>query len=227
MIRKFISEQFGEVRTFEEDGEIWFFGADVAKALGYTNYSDAIKDHTAENDRKALKYKENRDSRFSELWGSNGFKDKLFVNESGLYCMIFGSKLDSASDFKHWVTKVVLPSIRKNGGYINGQEDLPDAQLQKLKEHIQKLSEDISRYKNWWHKSNAARDKFKKKASKYRKETKELKSIANMYETYYFDLVNDFERLQNRAIQKALATPVCQEPIQATVTVDKYGFVVA
>ncbi len=50
--------------------------------------------------------------------------DKTFINESGLYCLIFGSKLPSAEEFKLWVTSTVLPSIRRNGGYIEGQEKL-------------------------------------------------------------------------------------------------------
>jgi len=102
----FKNERFGSIRTTEINGEVWFVGKDVAEALGYTNPSKAISDHVNEDDKL------NNDSLLSL-----GQRGGWLINESGVYSLIFGSKLESAKDFKHWVTKEVLPSLRKTGSY--------------------------------------------------------------------------------------------------------------
>ena len=119
----FNSEEFGDIRTMNIDGQPWFVGFDVADALGYKNQSDAIMKHVAEEDRRLI-----QKSQITTLADvpNRGF---TFINESGLYALIFGSKLESAQRFKKWVTSEVLPSIRKHGGYIAGQETMTDDQL--------------------------------------------------------------------------------------------------
>ena len=102
----FKNERFGSIRTTEINGEVWFVGKDVAEALGYTNPSKAISDHVNEDDKL-------NNGSLSSLGQRGGW----IINESGVYSLIFGSKLDSAKDFKHWVTSEVLPSIRKTGSY--------------------------------------------------------------------------------------------------------------
>lgn len=114
----FTSEEFGQIRTMEMDGEPWFVGKDVAKALGYSNARDAISKHVHEDDKGVAK---------CDTLG--GKQDLTVINESGLYALIFSSKLESAKRFKHWVTSEVLPSVRKNGGYIDGQEIMSDEEL--------------------------------------------------------------------------------------------------
>ena len=107
----FKNEEFGEVRTVTIDNEPWFVGKDVAEALGYSNASKAVSVHVTEEDRIL---------RTLEADSQNGNVVKTqtaLINESGLYALIFGSKLDSAKRFKHWVTSEVLPSIRKHGMY--------------------------------------------------------------------------------------------------------------
>lgn len=145
----FNKENLGQVRTVydPEEDEIWFFANDVAKILGYKNASESIADHTDIDDRKALKYKAYSKTLLAELWGKNDYMDKIFINESGLYCLIFGSKLESAKEFKLWVTKEVLPSIRKNGGYILGQEHLAEDEKEQLLAQIKRLSKDVSDWK--------------------------------------------------------------------------------
>lgn len=107
----FNSEEFGDIRTMNINGEPWFVGFDVADALGYKNQSDAIMKHVAEEDRRVI-----QKSQITTLADvpNRGF---TFINESGLYALIFGSKLESAKRFKHWVTSEVLPSIRRTGSY--------------------------------------------------------------------------------------------------------------
>lgn len=114
----FNSEEFGEIRTVTIDNEPWFVGKDVAIALGYTNPQKAVRDHVQEDDRG-----------MNEMDTPSGRQTLTVINESGLYALIFGSKLESAKRFKHWVTSEVLPAIRKNGGYIAGQESLSDDEL--------------------------------------------------------------------------------------------------
>ena len=122
-LQVFNSEEFGDIRTMNIDGQPWFVGFDVADALGYKNQSDAIMKHVAEEDRRLI-----QKSQITTLADvpNRGF---TFINESGLYALIFGSKLESAQRFKKWVTSEVLPSIRKHGGYIAGQESMTDDQL--------------------------------------------------------------------------------------------------
>ena len=102
----FKNEEFGEVRTVTINNEPWFVGKDVATALGYQNASKALTDHV-----------EGCDKLNNESLSSIGQRGGWLINESGLYALIFGSKLESAKRFKHWVTSEVLPTIRKTGRY--------------------------------------------------------------------------------------------------------------
>lgn len=102
----FNNEEFGEIRTVTIDNEPWFVGKDVAMALGYSNSRKALADHVQEDDKGVTK---------CDTLG--GKQDLTIINESGLYALTFGSKLESAKRFKRWVTSEVLPSIRKTGGY--------------------------------------------------------------------------------------------------------------
>lgn len=103
----FKNEEFGEVRTVTIDNEPWFVGKDVAEALGYSKARNAISAHVSDEDKKD-----------APIQGTpGGTQNMTIINESGLYALIFGSKLESAKRFKHWVTSEVLPAIRKTGGY--------------------------------------------------------------------------------------------------------------
>lgn len=119
-IKIFENQEFGKLRTLEKDNEMWFVGRDVAAALGYSNTRKALLDHVEQDDKTD-------GVTIRDSIGRN--QNPVFVNESGVYALIFGSKLESAKRFKHWVTSVILPSIRKTGGYIAGQETMSDADL--------------------------------------------------------------------------------------------------
>lgn len=101
---------FGDcmIRTMEKDGEPWFVGKDVAAALGYKEIQKAVRDHV-DNDDKGV----------SEMDTPGGSQKITVINESGLYALIFGSKLENAKKFKRWVTSEVLPQIRKTGAYTS------------------------------------------------------------------------------------------------------------
>ena len=117
-IEIFNNPSFGSVRVFtDENGEPWFYGNDVAKILGYSYLDNAIRDHVDEEDRKSLKYKASVKMAGSLWTNPNDFSSKIVISESGVYSLVFGSNLPSARQFERWVTKEVLPSIRKTGSY--------------------------------------------------------------------------------------------------------------
>ena len=122
----FKNEEFGEVRTVTIDNEPWFVGRDVATALGYSNTKDALISHVTEEDKRILQRSEIatiENHLPKEVFPVNFVSGDIpnrgltIINESGLYALIFGSKLESAKRFKHWVTSEVLPAIRKTGSY--------------------------------------------------------------------------------------------------------------
>lgn len=117
-ILQFNNKEFGELTVIEKDGEFFFLGKEVAEKLGYSNTRDALARHVDIVDRADVGIHDGRQMR-----------SMTAINESGLYSLILSSKLPSAKRFKHWVTKEVLPSIRKNGGYIAGQEKLTNEEI--------------------------------------------------------------------------------------------------
>lgn len=112
------NHEFGSVRATSINGEPWLVGKDVAEVLGYSDTNKAIAMHVDDDDKL-------NDKTASSLGQRGGW----LINESGVYSLIFGSKLPKAKEFKRWVTSEVLPSIRKNGGYIAGQETMTDSEL--------------------------------------------------------------------------------------------------
>lgn len=107
-LKIFENSIFGELRTItDEFGQPWFVGKDVAEALKYRNGSRDINRHVDELDRKK-----------EMINDGNQLKETILINESGLYSLIFSSKMEKAKEFKRWVTSEVLPAIRKHGAYM-------------------------------------------------------------------------------------------------------------
>ena len=102
----FSNPEFGSVRTVTINGVPWFVGIDVATALGYQNGSRDIQRHVELEDKAEVPFYDGAQTR-----------NIIAINESGLFSLIFSSKLEKAKEFKHWVTSEVLPSIRKTGKY--------------------------------------------------------------------------------------------------------------
>ncbi len=121
-IRIFENPEFGKVRTMvDHDGNPLFCGKDVCEVLGYKKPQNAINQHV--NPHDALKQGVGVPTgKRSDGSPAVRFYEMLFVNESGFYCLVFGSKLPIAQRFKQWVTSVVLPQIRRTGGYIPVRE---------------------------------------------------------------------------------------------------------
>ena len=131
----FNSEEFGKIRTVTINDEPWFVGKDVATALGYSNSRDAISKHVFDDDKGVAKCDT-----------PSGRQEMSVINESGLYALIFGSKLDSAQRFKRWVTAEVLPSIRKTGTY---QKPLTPEQIMRIQlEMIDDVSGRVTKLEN-------------------------------------------------------------------------------
>lgn len=126
-LKIFENPEFGSIRTLKINGEPWFVGKDIATSLGYANTKDALSTHVDEDDKRILQR-----SDFATL--ENHIPKSAFpvnfvnaeipnrgltiINESGVYALVFGSKLPKAKEFKRWVTSEVLPTIRKHGAYM-------------------------------------------------------------------------------------------------------------
>ena len=135
----FENAEFGKIRTTVIDGEPWFVGNDVATALGYSNPQKAIRDHVDEEDRT-----KDMESRFA----TPSIKDSLgreqypvYINESGVYALVFGSKLPTARAFKRWVTHEVLPAIRKTGSYHASGSYMIDDPIERARAWIREQEE--------------------------------------------------------------------------------------
>lgn len=142
-IQIFKNQEFGAIRTMSnEQGDVMFCAKDVCGALGYNNSREALRKHVNGDD---VTKRDTVDS-----LGRKNFAS--FINESGLYALILSSKLESARRFKHWVTSEVLPSIRKQGGYIAARPNESDEEilaraLQIMQATLQRRDEQIARLK--------------------------------------------------------------------------------
>ncbi|WP_315443323.1 Bro-N domain-containing protein [uncultured Selenomonas sp.] len=122
-VQIFENAEFGKVRTIVKDGEPYFIGKDVAEILGYSNTRDALAKHVDDEDKNTVAIRD----------GIQGNPNLTIINESGVYALIFGSKLSKAKQFKRWVTSEVLPSIRKTGSYSTIPKERSEFKEQELK----------------------------------------------------------------------------------------------
>lgn len=125
-VSSFKNSDFVELKIIVIDHEPYFIGSPIASFLGYTNPRKAIRDHVDEDDRMIMKVPDTQGWNETFLPYTPNTKI-LIINESGLYSLIFGSKMDFAKKFKKWVTSEVLPSIRKTGSYSITPKDYPSA----------------------------------------------------------------------------------------------------
>ena len=166
-VMSFSCSEFQQLRVIEDaNGNPWFVGKDVAEDLGYEVERKAIRDHVDPEDKALLKQKNGMGI---VVLNDNGSKRSILeplgnpfpspinitglnvpprgltiINESGLYALIFGSKLESAKHFKHWVTSEVLPSIRRTGGYSmkesnDSTSNTVDSKLDEIMKQIQSI----------------------------------------------------------------------------------------
>ena len=112
----FKNEEFGQVRTIQVDGKPYFMANDVARALGYSDCPKAIRTHCKGVSEIATPT-------------AGGIQNVKYIPEGDIYRLIIKSQLPSAEKFEKWIFDEVIPSIRKHGGYIVGQDHLTDEQL--------------------------------------------------------------------------------------------------
>lgn len=115
----FENMEFGKLTVMEKDGEFFFIGKEVAEKLGYARGRKAILDHVDAEDRDEVPFQD----------AIGRMQKTSIINESGLYSLILSSKLPQAKEFKRWITTEVLPSIRKNGGYLKNQEHMSNEEI--------------------------------------------------------------------------------------------------
>jgi prophage antirepressor-like protein len=146
-----ISKTFNDVRIniIKDGDEVWFKAKSVAEILGYTNPQKAIRDHIEVEDRKKLSEIQRGTNR-SPLKGDA--KSAIYINESGLYALIFGSRIESAKEFKQWVTKEVLPSIRKTGSYSMNHKVYPNLTFE-IKNETDLHAKVVNFIKRWFENS--------------------------------------------------------------------------
>ena len=122
-IQVFNNPEFGDIRTVMIEDEPWWVGRDTTEALGFSNSSKALKDHVDDEDKKP--------NNAFVGWGNESLPPTIIlINESGLYSLIFESKLPSAKKFKRWITSEVLPALRRSGKYeIQKSEPVEQRQL--------------------------------------------------------------------------------------------------
>lgn len=125
-VSSFKNSDFVELKIIVIDHEPYFIGSPIASFLGYANPRKAIRDHVDEDDRMIMKVPDTQGWNETFLPYTPNTKI-LIINESGLYSLIFGSKMDFAKKFKKWVTSEVLSSIRKTGSYSITPKDYPSA----------------------------------------------------------------------------------------------------
>lgn len=134
-VKQFLDETFGEVRAINDNGEIWFVAKDVARVLEYSST------------QKVTEKVDDEDYRTSLTLTNGGMQELLVINESGLYQVIVSitkknkERYDKARDFKRWLTKEVIPTLRKDGMYIDGEEDC------KTKQELEELTQEALEWK--------------------------------------------------------------------------------
>ncbi|MBQ7166156.1 MAG: hypothetical protein IJR93_04340 [Treponema sp.] len=165
-LQTWTNDELGTIRSMTIDGEPWFVAKDLAKALGYKDTVNALKQHVAKEDRWGGEMPTPSDEEKPYVLDKLGRKQyPVFINESGMYALIFGSQLDSAKKFKRWVTSEVLPAIRKTGNFSAS----PVVSVRELAVTLQKLSERVSALEQ-----AAVRDSARDKREESRRRVVEL-----------------------------------------------------
>lgn len=239
-IKKFTNEIFGDLNMYlltnkvTGEKEPWFLLNEICEKLQYSNPTMAMKRHVWEEDRKTFVYEASNETLKAIFWTkSNDFSNKTLISEPGLYSLIFGSRLPAAHEFKKWVCEAVLPSIRKNGGYINGQENLTaeeqeeiiNPQVRLLSEKVKDL-EERKKYLNKRRHELLAQARISKEKIQYlNAEEKKLNEALDMYENWVAKLVSENEDLYYKIYPKT--APAKKKVSTTTTVVDRNGMVVS
>jgi prophage antirepressor-like protein len=113
-VQEFLNDKFGEVRAINKDGVMWFVATDIAKILDLTNISKSLEKHKEGKDKTTL----------TISYSGNMTTNVLCVSEQGLYKLIFKSRKPFAEEFQDWICGTVIPTLRKDGMYVDGEEEV-------------------------------------------------------------------------------------------------------
>lgn len=203
----FNNENFGELKTLTINEEPYFIGKDVAKILGYADVNRAVKQHVDKEDLKVCNRKGYGDL-YPTLWNNeNDFANKVLINESGVYSLIFGSKLPEAKQFKRWVTSEILPTLRHSRVVIleDATEEAIDYQskygLRRIRKTFTESTDERSTYEEYLELS-----KVEYKAGRVTGEDriKASKIIIDSLEQKVADNISDMRGSELLAIQELL-----------------------
>ncbi|GEM_PF-6587493 len=122
-VREFLNERFGNVRTVNVEGNIWTIADDVCRILEIKNTSDALKKFKEGKEKDIITVLCDVDNNYTTS-KARKTQDMLFVSEQGLYKLIFKSRKPFAEEFQDWICGEVIPTLRKDGMYVNGEEDV-------------------------------------------------------------------------------------------------------
>lgn len=229
----FDNPEFGRMRVEVIDGQPWFIGNEVASMLGYSNTRQALADHVDDEDKNTVPIRD----------GIQGNPNKTVINQSGLYSLIFSSKLPSAKRFKHWVTSEVLPSIMNTGAYamsdaevikeLSEMKQVIDAIPQMLQTMQQNMMDEILKHmSNTKVESEPSPIQASLEARRFYKiMTAKINAYASVYDVEYTAMFECFIRRMTAlgADMKALyllATKINHGPVEGTAmqiaTVPKY-----
>ena len=162
-IQIFERPEFGQIRTIEIDGTPWFVGKDITEILGYKNTSRDINRHVFEEDRQNY-----QNGSFESPRGLT------IINESGVYSLILSSKLETAREFKRWVTSEILPSIRKTGSYV--VNEIPEEELDYEDKQMRALARSIVTMTERQIQQSVALKRLKKKHENLQKQHDQLEA---------------------------------------------------
>lgn len=201
----FKSPEFGQVRMIIINDEVWFLGKDVAEALKYSNTNKAIKDHVDEEDKQFFRGNEMLGLKSTNNYGA------IFINESGLFSLALSSKLPKAKEFKRWITKEVIPSIRKYGGYIAkplNQLDILEQSIKLMKEQQKRIEEHSNRLAKVENNIQQIKELEQMNASNFRLH---FGAITRKIAQYYpcLDMENPYQAIRHEFYERLEAEARC------------------
>lgn len=208
----FQKKGLGSVRTLlADDGSVWFVGKDVGECLGLgsglkTAYTKLEETEKAIISAASLKAVSNNPQKTEGKTGRGGSRRYLIVSESGLYDMVLSSRKEEARKFQRWITREVLPSIRKNGGYIWGQEDLEKKDRALTDGLVQALSERVKKLRARRHELIVENKELKAEKRRSKKNIKEYGWICDTYESMIDAYYSDFKKVldENKSLKRRI-----------------------
>ena len=218
MVVQQISKVFGLFHVIAIGDDVYFSAAEVTEKLGYTYPSKALHDNVQRKDIGYIRRKE-AEGDMCFLWSNpEDNTRKPVINEAGFYSLVAGSKLETAKEFKRWVCEEVLPSVRKNGGYIAGQENLPGKERAALEAQVADLASKVARLTKRRRQLLQEVKNLKCKARKAKATRAKLEEYCSLHEEMYERLMQDYLKL----VPKPKPEP---EPRRKRykVTVDRFG----